>query len=98
MPRQRAPVMTMADTIRRKLTEAFKPIRLEVVDDSHHHAGHAGARPGGETHFNVAVVSEAFAGKGRVERQRMVFKVLEAELAGQIHALALVTRTPAEDA
>ena len=90
--------MTIADTIRSKLTEALKPLRLEVVDDSHRHAGHAGARPGGETHFNVAVVSAAFAGKSRIERQRMVFKVLETELAGQIHALALVTRTPEEDA
>jgi BolA protein len=90
--------MTMADTIRRKLAEGLKPVRLDVVDDSHRHAGHAGARPGGETHFNVAVVSDAFAGKSRVERQRMVFKLLETELAGRIHALALVTRTPAEDA
>jgi BolA protein len=89
--------MTMADTIRRKLAGALKPERLEVVDDSHRHAGHAGSRPGGETHFNVKIVSEAFAGKSRVERQRMVFRVLEAELAGSIHALALVTRTPAED-
>lgn len=90
--------MTVAETIRRKLTEALKPIRLEVVDDSHRHAGHAGARPGGETHFNVSVVSAAFDGKSRIERQRMVFKALEMELAGPIHALALVTRTPAEDA
>ena len=63
-------VPAMADTIRRKLTGAFQPARLEIVDDSHRHAGHAGARPGGETHFNVEIVSEAFAGKSRVERQR----------------------------
>ena len=97
-PRERDAIMTMAYTIRRKLTEALKPIRLEVVDESHRHAGHAGARPGGETHFNVSVVSDAFAGRSRIERQRMVFQALETELAGQIHALALVTRTPAEDA
>lgn len=90
--------MTMAETIRRKLTEGLNPVRLDVVDDSHRHTGHAGARPGGETHFNVGVVSDAFAGKSRVERQRMVFKLLEAELADRIHALALITRTPAEDA
>lgn len=90
--------MTMAETIRRKLTEGLNPVRLDVVDDSHRHTGHAGARPGGETHFNVGVVSDAFVGKSRVERQRMVFKLLEAELADRIHALALITRTPAEDA
>lgn len=88
--------MAMADTIRRKLTAALKPILLEIVDDSHRHAGHAGARPGGETHFNVKIVSEAFIGKSRVERQRMVFRALEAELADRIHALALITRAPGE--
>lgn len=89
--------MAMADVIRSKLTDALHPARLEIVDESHRHVGHAGSRPGGETHFKVEIVSEVFAGKSRVERQRMVFHALEAELAGQIHALALATRTPAED-
>ena len=89
--------MTMADTIRAKLTAAFAPKELDVADDSHKHAGHSGARPGGETHFSVRVVSEAFAGLGRVERQRRVYAALSEELKPNgIHALALTTLTPAE--
>ncbi len=89
--------MTVAETMRRKLTETFRPTRLEIVDDSHKHAGHAGARPEGETHFSVEIVAAAFAGKTRVERQRLVYSVLAAELSDRVHALALQTRTPAED-
>ena len=89
--------MTMADTIRRKLTEAFAPTRLEIVDNSHRHAGHAGAREGGETHYTVEIVSPAFAGKSRVDRQRLVYAVLDAELKARVHALALRTLTPDED-
>lgn len=88
--------MTYADRIHRKLTEALAPSRLDVVDESHRHAGHAGARPEGETHFNVTVVSSAFEGKSRVERQRMVYALLADELAERVHALALTTRTPQE--
>jgi BolA protein len=88
--------MTVAATLTDKLTAAFQPTRLEVVDDSHHHAGHAGARPGGETHFTVRIVSAAFDGRSRVERQRLVYQVLAQELAGPVHALSLVTQTPAE--
>jgi BolA protein len=88
--------MSVADIIRDKLTEAFSPLRLDVVDESHQHAGHAGARPGGESHFAVLVVSERFAGHSRVARQRMVYEVLATELAGPVHALALRTRTPGE--
>jgi BolA protein len=88
--------MTVAQTITQKLTAALQPARLEVVDDSHHHAGHAGARPGGETHFTVRIVADAFAGRSRVERQRLVYGVLADELAGPIHALSLTTQTPAE--
>jgi BolA protein len=88
--------MTVAQTIRHKLAQALAPSRLEVVDDSARHAGHAGAQPGGETHFNVLVISERFAGMGRVERQRLVYRLLQAELAGPVHALALVTRTADE--
>lgn len=90
--------MGMAERIEGKLREALEPARLEVVDDSHRHEGHAGWAPGGETHFRVTVVSEAFAGKGRVERQRMVYRLLAEELAERVHALQLDTRTPAEDA
>lgn len=90
--------MTVADTIRRKLAEAFVPTRLDIRDDSRLHAGHAAAHPDGETHFSVEIVSRAFAGKSRVERQRLVHAVLADELKQHVHALALRTLTPDEDA
>jgi BolA protein len=89
--------MSVAEIIRSKLTDAFSPTRLEIEDESAKHQGHAGWRPGGETHFNVTVVSAAFDGKSRVDRQRMVYSVLAEEMADRVHALALTTRTPAED-
>jgi BolA protein len=84
--------MRMQDVIARKLTEAFAPKILEVIDDSHRHEGHAGHREGGETHFNVHIVSEAFKGKTRIERHRMINAVLADELAGTVHALAIDAR------
>jgi BolA protein len=89
--------MQIADTIRRKLTAGLAPLRLDIVDESHKHAGHAGWRPGGETHFRVEVVAAAFEAKSRVARQRMVYDLLAEELADRVHALALKTLTPAED-
>lgn len=86
----------VAETIRRKLETAFSPERLEVVDDSDRHKGHAGAREGGESHFTVTVVSSAFAGVGRVERQRRVNAALAEELAGPIHALSIRALAPGE--
>jgi BolA protein len=83
--------------IEKKLTEAFRPDSLEIVDESHLHAGHAGHRPGGETHFRIRVVSEAFKGKSRVERHRIVNSVLAEELAGPVHALAIHSSAPGED-
>jgi len=88
--------MTMVDIIRDSLTNALSPHSLEVVDESHLHAGHAGARPSGETHFRVAIVAAAFEGQNRLTRQRAVYKALAAQMADQIHALALTTQTPAE--
>ena len=85
-------------TIRQKLSEAFAPSRLDIVDDSARHAGHAGARPEGESHFVVEIASEHFAGLSRVARQRLVHKALEDELRTDVHALALKTLTPEEDA
>ncbi len=90
--------MTVASRIREKLTEKLAPSRLDVVDDSHKHAGHVGARPEGETHFSVEVVSAAFEGVSRVERQRMVYEILQEELAGPVHALALRTLSPSDEA
>jgi len=89
--------MSVADTIRCKLIERFAPVRLDVLDESHRHAGHAGARPEGETHFAVTIVSAAFAGQNRVARQRLVYQTLSEELATRIHALSLTTLTPEED-
>jgi BolA protein len=87
----------VADTIRAKLSDGLTPLRLDIVDESHRHAGHAGARPQGESHFQVAVVSAAFAGKNRVARQRLVYALLADELRTDIHALSLTTLTPEED-
>ena len=89
--------MSVADTIRQKLTERFAPTRLEVEDESHRHIGHEGARPGGETHFAVMIVSAAFTGQSRVVRQRLVYQTLAAELATRVHALSLTTLTADED-
>ena len=89
--------MAVAETIERKLTQALAPQRLKVVDDSEKHKGHAGYREGGETHFRVEVVSDAFAGQNRVARQRRVYEILAQELADRVHALQLTTLTPEED-
>ena len=88
--------MSVADTIRRKLTDALAPDELEVIDESHLHAGHAGARPEGETHFRVRIAAAAFAGQSRLERQRKVYQILASELASGVHALTLTTVTPEE--
>lgn len=88
--------MRVAETIKSKLEAAFSPVSLVVEDESHRHAGHAGARPEGETHFRVAIVSAAFAGLGRVERQRRVHAVLSEELRTRVHALSLSLSAPDE--
>ena len=87
---------TRAARLEALLTAAFSPTLLRVEDDSARHAGHAGAREGGQTHFNVVVVSDAFQGMNRVARSRAVHAVLDAEFAGGMHALSLTLRTPAE--
>ena len=88
--------MSVSDTIRRKLTEAFAPVELTVSDDSASHEGHTGHSHGGETHFTVKIVSEAFQGLSRVERQRKVYAVLGEEMKSQVHALALTVLAPGE--
>lgn len=88
--------MTVAQTIRGKLTAALAPTELEVEDESARHAGHAGARPGGESHFRVRIVSDAFAGATRIARHRQIYAILDKELAAGVHALALTTLTPEE--
>lgn len=87
---------SVAERIESKLRAALQPALLRVIDESHLHAGHAGARPGGETHFRVEVVAAAFAGQSRVARQRRIYDILAEELAGPVHALSLSARTPEE--
>lgn len=86
--------MSVAETLQQKLTDALNPTHLVVIDESHLHAGHVGARPEGETHFRVEIVADAFAGQTRVAQQRQVYDILAAELAGPVHALALKTSAP----
>jgi BolA family transcriptional regulator, general stress-responsive regulator len=88
--------MSARDNIINKLREAFLPESLDVADESHLHEGHAGHRPGGETHFRVYIVSRAFEGKSRIERHRMINAALAAELAGSVHALAIKAKAPGE--
>jgi BolA protein len=93
-----AGIMSTRDAIINKLREAFLPESLDVTDESHLHEGHAGHRPGGETHFRVNIVSPAFEGKSRIERHRMVNATLDAELRGSVHALAIKAQAPGETA
>ena len=86
--------MSVAESIENKLKEAFVPLVLNVIDESHLHAGHVGARPGGETHFRVEIVSAAFDGCSRVDRQRLFYDVLRDELAGPVHALSVAATPP----
>ncbi len=87
-----------SDRIRSLISTALNPALLDVRDDSSQHAGHAGAAPGGETHYSVLVVSDRFAGQGRIARHRLVNAALEPEFAQGLHALALTLRTPDEQA
>ena len=89
--------MSTRDAITNKLREAFSPESLDVVDESHLHEGHAGHRPGGETHFRVYIVSPSFEGKSRIERHRMINATLAEELAGSVHALAIHAQAPGEN-
>jgi BolA protein len=89
--------MRTAETIEKKLTEAFAPQSLNVLDESHQHEGHAGHRPGGQTHFRVYIVAGAFKGKSRIERHRMINGILSDELAAGVHALAIHAAAPGED-
>lgn len=91
----------IATIIREKLVSALSPTRLELEDDSwrhagHHHEGGMDAKPGGESHFNLTVVSESFEGQGRVARQRIINALLAEELAGPVHALSIRALTPSE--
>ncbi len=88
--------MRTEQIITEKLTKAFAPESLKVLDESHQHEGHAGHRPGGQTHFRVYIVAEAFRGKTRLERHRLINDTLSGELAGGVHALAIHAAAPGE--
>ena len=88
--------MSTKEAIINKLREAFSPESLDVTDESHLHEGHAGHRPGGQTHFRVHIVSPSFEGKSRVDRHRMINALLAPELEGSIHALAIKAYAPGE--
>ena len=88
--------MRTKDVITQKLTDAFAPESLEVIDESHQHAGHAGHRQGGETHYRVYIVAAAFKGKSRLDRHRMINAILAPELAAGVHALAIHAAAPGE--
>ena len=88
--------MITKQRIEARLTSGLAPVTLDVLDESHLHAGHSGAREGGQTHYRIHIVSESFAGKGKVERHRMVYGLLKDELAAGVHALALKTLAPGE--
>ena len=89
--------MSVEATIREKLLQTFQPSRLEVINDSHLHAGHRGSPGTGESHFRVLMVSAQFTGKSRLQRHRMVNEALAKELQGKVHALALDLRAPGEN-
>ena len=86
----------MQERIVTRLAEALDPVSLDIVDESDRHAGHAGARAGGGTHYRVRVVSAQFERQSRVERHRIVYGLLTAEFADGLHALALVAKAPGE--
>lgn len=92
----RAAQMKVIESLRLKLEKAFSPVQLDINDESHLHAGHAGARPGGESHFSLEITAAVFAGKSRVARQRLVYQTLAEELAGPVHALSIKALAPDE--
>lgn len=88
--------LSRAERIKAQIEARFSPVALELSDNSSQHAGHAGARPGGETHYNLRLVSSAFEGLSRVARQRLVYETLREEFDTGLHALSLDLKTPAE--
>ena len=88
------PLGPVGQTIAKKLTSSFAPVALEVIDESHQHAGHGGARPDGESHFRVKIVAEGFRGLSRVEQHRMINAALADLLKERVHALAIQSSAP----
>ena len=88
--------MARRERLIERLTTSLAPTSIEVVDESHRHAGHAGARPGGETHYHVEIVAARFAGMSRVARHRLVHEIVRDEFGSGLHALSLRLLTPEE--
>lgn len=88
--------MSIAAQMEEKLKIAFDPVTVEIENQSHLHAGHAGDNGTGESHFHIHIVAECFEGKNRVQRQRDVYGILKEELAGPVHAMALSVKSPSE--
>jgi len=88
--------MSIESTIREKLERALQPTRLDVINESHLHAGHGGSPGTGESHFRVVIEAQVFVGKSRLDRHRLVNETLAAELAGKVHALAVKAYAPGE--
>jgi BolA protein len=88
--------MRVRDILTKKLNDAFTPESIDVVDESHLHEGHAGHRPGGQSHFRIYIVAQAFVGKSRIDRHRMINAVLADDLAAGVHALAIDASAPGE--
>ena len=88
------PQNSRASRIEATLRAAFQPAEFEIVDDSARHAGHAGAAPGGETHYTLRMVAAAFSGQSRVARSRAVYALLDDEFRGGLHALAMTLLAP----
>ena len=86
----------VATEMRRRLRAALAPTRLELIDDSEQHRGHGGYNPAGESHFSLAIESLAFAGKSRVERQRLVYAALGEHMESRVHALSIKATAPGE--
>ncbi len=87
---------TMTETIRTKLAQGLQPLRLDIVNESALHAGHAGDDGSGQSHFRVLIVSSSFEGISRIERQRMVHAMLKDEIANRIHAISIKALTKKE--
>jgi BolA protein len=90
------PLGPIGETLSRTLEKSFAPVRLQVIDESHLHAGHAGSHPLGESHFRIHIVSSAFSGKSRVERHRMVNDAVAGLLQSRVHALTIKANAPEE--
>jgi len=88
--------MAIIQQIRKKLTQEFAPMRLDVIDESHLHKGHPGSKAGSGTHFRIVLVCAQFEGLSRLARQRLIHTCLARELATQIHAVTIITKTPFE--